>query len=64
MIMTENLKSLKYLNFIINPVDSFCNLNCRYCYSRQNMKSKKISDNYLINPPILKWFPDDGYPLK
>lgn len=56
--MAKNLNSLKYLNFIINTLDNLCNLNCSYCYSRQNMEGKKITSDDFTNPPILKWFPD------
>ena len=56
--MTENFRSSKYLNFIINPIDNFCNLSCSYCYSRQNMRGKKIVCENLADLPILKWFPD------
>lgn len=55
--MTENLKSLKYLNFIISPIDNLCNLDCRYCYSKQNIKDGKFTSKDLTNLPISKWFP-------
>jgi len=56
--MSKSFKHLKYLNFVINPIDSLCNLNCSYCYSRQNIRGKRIVSKNLADLPILRWFPD------
>lgn len=53
----KNFEQKRYLNFIVNPIDSLCNLNCQYCYSKQNMGCKQAVVKDVSELPILKWFP-------
>lgn len=49
---------LKYLNLIINPIDSQCNLRCSYCYAKEGLKSQIKKRKKANKLPIFNWFPD------
>lgn len=47
---------LSYLNIIINPIDSQCNLNCKYCYARENTNNFAQTPLVFNECLILNWF--------
>lgn len=51
-----NTISLTYLNIIINPINSQCNLNCKYCYAREKTNNFVQTPLIFNENPILNWF--------